>query len=161
MKFASMQLVVFAALVACGSISAQAEVVQAVVLEQQTTAAAAPRYLADIELHTEAELLELLERAEALVEQGTLEPGSGEPVRFVLHGPEALSLINDNYAQHKTVVDLAARLTELDIVDIRVCETWMGGNGVMQSQLPHFVGTVRFGPAEERRLLQQDDYVYF
>jgi uncharacterized protein len=120
-----------------------------------------PRYLAEIELHTEAELLDVLERSEQLLQSGALSIGTASPVRFVLHGPEVRALLRENYSQHKDTIDLAARLSALGVVDIKVCETWMGGNRISVEQLPPFIGTVPYGPGEQRRLMSEQGYVYF
>lgn len=120
-----------------------------------------PRYLAEIELHTEAELLEALQRSEQLLDEGVLGRHSESPVRFVLHGPEVRILLLQNYSQYKSTVDLAARLSAFGVVDIKVCETWMGGNRVNPEELPPFVGTVPYGPSEERRLRNEEGYIYF
>lgn len=120
-----------------------------------------PRYLAQIEVHSTDELNHLLQRAELLFDAGKIRPGSDTPIAFILHGGEARSLINTNYRANKPLVDLAARLSAFEVVDIKVCETWLGGAGLDQSQLPPFIGTVPFGPAEQQRLLEQQDYVNF
>ena len=80
---------------------------------------------------------------------------------FVLHGPEAKGLLLSKYHKNQSVMDMAARLSAFELVDIRVCRTWMGGNGVDESDLPPFVTTVPYGPAEIERLLEQQNYVYF
>ena len=87
--------------------------------------------------------------------------GEDAPIAFVLHGPEAESLFASHYAENKALVNLAARLTAFKVVDIKVCETWMGSRRLDSTQLPPFIGTVPFGPAEEKRLLKQERYVYF
>ena len=58
-------------------------------------------------------------------------------------------------------MDLAARLTAFGVVKIQICETQTGVLGRNKSNLLPFVGTVPFGPAEERRLLQQEGYLQF
>ena len=65
-----------------------------------------------------------------------------------------------NYARYKDTVDLAARLEAFGLIDIRICEAWMSDNQVLQSDLPPFVDTVPFGPAEARRL-EAAGYVSF
>jgi len=120
-----------------------------------------PRYLAEIELHTEAELLQLLERAQQLSDEGVIQADSAYPVRFVLHGPEVRVLLSENYDQHRQTVDLARELSRRGLVDVRVCETWMGSQRITGDQLPPFIGTVPYGPGEERRLLREEEYVYF
>lgn len=120
-----------------------------------------PRYLVAIELHTEEELLQALQRSEQLLNQGILSRHSPSPVRFVLHGPEAKILLLQNYPRYKATVDLAARLSAFGVVDLKVCETWMGGNRVNSEELPPFVGTVPYGPDEIRRLMKEQEYIYF
>ena len=120
-----------------------------------------PRYIARIELHTADELMGSLRRAEMLQQEGAFKVGVDAPIAFVLHGPEAESLFVSHYADNKTLVNLAARLTAFKVVDIKVCETWMGSRALDSSQLPPFIGTVPYGPAEEKRLLKQERYVYF
>ena len=119
------------------------------------------RYLAEIELHTADEMQAILQRTEALLLQGII-PLDGEPrVAFVLHGPEVHILLRQNYLANKPVVDLAASLSALGVVEIKACETWMGSKGINADQLQPFVATVPYGPAEERELLEQQDYVSF
>lgn len=119
------------------------------------------RLLAHIRLHTVAELVAALARAEQWFDDGRWQAGRDAPVAFVLHGAEARALLRDNYRAHKTLVDLAARLSALGVLRIQVCETWMGGEGLDASQLQPFVGTVPEGPAEEQRLLEVERYRYF
>jgi intracellular sulfur oxidation DsrE/DsrF family protein len=120
-----------------------------------------PRYLAEIELHTEEELLRALRRSEQLLDDGILSRHSPSPVRFVLHGPEAEILLLQNYPRYKDTVDLAARLSAFGVVDLKICETWMGGHRVNPEELPPFVGTVPYGPTEVRRLMKEEGYIYF
>lgn len=119
------------------------------------------RYVARIELHTADELMGSLLRAEMLQQEGAFKVGEDAPIAFVLHGPEARALFLDRYSENKALVDLAARLTAFKVVDIKVCETWMGSKALDSSRLPPFIGTVPYGPAEEKRLLKQQRYVYF
>ncbi|ARN74429.1 hypothetical protein [Oceanicoccus sagamiensis] len=88
--------------------------------------AGSPKYLAEIEVHSSKELYALLSRAEALLDDGRFKAGVDTPVAFVLHGAEARSLLRANYSSNKTLVDLAARLTAFEVVDIKVCKSWMG-----------------------------------
>ena len=119
------------------------------------------RYIARIELHTADELMGSLQRAEMLQQEGSFKVGVDTPIAFVLHGPEAESLFSSRYAENQSLVNLAARLTAFKVVDIKVCETWLGGKALDASELPPFIGTVPYGPAEEKRLLKQEQYVYF
>lgn len=119
-----------------------------------------PRYLADLQLNTSQELHSVMQRVEQLLNKGELSLDTSHPIAFVLHGPEVRSLLKQNYSRHRGMVDLAAKLSALGVVDIRACETWMGGHRIDPADLHSFIGTVPYGPAEERRLLD-DDYIYF
>jgi len=120
-----------------------------------------PGYVAAIELHTTAELHAVLQRADQLLSQGLALQSDPATVTFVLHGPEVRSLLRQNYLQNKATVDLAARLSALGVVEIMACKTWMGGNVVAVEDLQPFVGTVDYGPGEIRRLVDEEDYLYF
>ena len=127
----------------------------------QTTEAAGQRYLAEIEVHTADEMLSILQRTEDLLQQGAI-PLDGDPrVAFVLHGPEVYVLLRQNYFDNKEVVDRAASLSALGVVEIMACETWMGIKGIDPDELQPFVATVPYGPAEERRLVKEENYLRF
>lgn len=120
-----------------------------------------PGYLANIETHSSAELNGLLLRAEQLLSSGKFISGSDTPIAFVLHGPEAKSLLAQSYKKNMALQDLAAKLSAFRVVDIKVCKTWMGSEGLDESQLPPFISTVPFGPVEARRLIDKQNYIYF
>ena len=121
----------------------------------------ASHYLAEIVLHTEEEFFGVLQRAEQLLLQGEVDQSGQPQVAFVLHGPEVHLLLKQNYSKHREVVDLAARLSALGVVDIKACRTWMGSNGIDEEQLQPFVSTVPFALAETRRLVEEEGYIYF
>ncbi|CAH0992799.1 hypothetical protein SIN8267_02936 [Sinobacterium norvegicum] len=123
----------------------------AVVVQAQTP----PPYLADIRLHTAVELSQLLQRADVLYSQGQLADDAAAPITFILHGEEGRAFLQNNYQQHHMLVDLAAKLTALNIVQIRVCKTWLGSQGLMPEQLVPFVGTVENGPRAVSEFKQQ------
>ena len=129
---------------------------QVVTLAQQQ-----PRYINRVELHTAGELMAALKRADQLYLSGEHQIGRDTPVAFVLHGAEARVFMTLNYAGNQDLVNLAAKLSALKVVDIKVCQTWMGGAEIDEMQLLPFVGTVPYGPAEERRLVEEEGYVYF
>jgi len=119
----------------------------------------AVRYLADIRVNSVAELQALLYKVENFFQQPS--PGTQSPVVFLLHGEEARALLKSNYAEHKTVVDLAARLSAFEYVDIRVCETWASKQSLDVRQLQPFIRTVPFAVTEEKRLIQSEGYLTF
>ncbi|MGH1486374.1 MAG: acyl-CoA transferase [Cellvibrionaceae bacterium] len=117
-------------------------------------------YLARILNDSPDEVADALERAEALYLDGKL-PTDANPISIVLHGPEVEIFFKDKYDEYKNIVDLAARLSAFGVVDVRVCETQTGILGRDRNSIHPFIGTVPFGPTEVKRLLDQQNYVYF
>ena len=91
------------------------------------------------------DLTALLNRAERLARATNFSPVN--PVTFVLHGDEINLFLRDNHQANQVLVDLAARLDAFQVIDVRVCETWMRDNQVSAADLPPFVETVTFGPS--------------
>jgi intracellular sulfur oxidation DsrE/DsrF family protein len=118
-----------------------------------------PRYLALIKKNSPSEVEMLFQRANQLAEQVD-NLSAYEPIVFVLHGEEAHAFRSRNMEKYKGLLQLAEELESRNIIDIRICETWMRMNGVDRSELPLFIDTVPLGPAEERRLRKQG-YLYF
>lgn len=117
------------------------------------------RYLALIKTNTPNEVEMLFHRASQLVDKvDNLE--SYQPIVFVLHGDEAHAFRQQNVNQYQSLLELAERLDASNVIDVRICETWMRKNGVERSELPAFIDTVPLGPAEKERL-QQQGYLYF
>lgn len=117
------------------------------------------RYLAQIRVHTAGEIEALLQRASLLAQQAS-DYGNFEPIAVVLHGDEAEVFRHGNYQQNQRIIDLAAKLDAFKVIDLRICETWMRLNNVKRSEMPAFVETVPYGPAEERKL-KRKGYKYF
>lgn len=121
----------------------------------------AQRYVVDIELQNTQEFGQLLERAEQLLLAGVDVP-AGEPrVTFVLHGPVLKDLLRQNYLNSKRLVDLAASLSAMDVIEVKACSAWMKHNGVSSEQLQPFVEVVNYGPAVVERLVNEENHVYF
>ena len=109
--------------------------------------------------HRREKLAGVLRRAEELYNANQSQtPG---PIMFILHGPEGRVFLRGDYDENRSLVDLAARLSALNVVTIHVCETWMRSQGLDSAELLPFVGTVPNGPAEIRRLLAEEQYRYF
>jgi intracellular sulfur oxidation DsrE/DsrF family protein len=123
--------------------------------------APAERYLAAIELHTVAELSEAMQRAEHLHLEARADGRELEPIAFILHGPEVLALLSPAYESNKNMVNLAARLSAFKYIDLKVCLTWLGGEGIDPTELPPFIGTVPLGATEIQRLMADEGYIYF
>ncbi|MDX1472818.1 MAG: hypothetical protein R3309_01540 [Reinekea sp.] len=118
-----------------------------------------PDFIAQIEAHTPSELSDILHRVDSLLLEQSGFPSS-RPLALVLHGEEARVFLRENYQQNRELVDLAARLDAFNAIDIQICETWLRGASVPKSDLPAFVDTVPYGPAQEKALLEQG-YEYF
>ncbi|MBX2807587.1 MAG: acyl-CoA transferase [Cellvibrionaceae bacterium] len=117
-------------------------------------------YVARIYNDSPEEVAEALKRADVLYQEGGF-PENSSPIAIVLHGPEVEIFFKEKYDEYKKIVDLAAKLSAFGVVDVRVCETQTGIMGRRRSSLHSFIGTVPFGPTEIRRLLDQQNYVYF
>ena len=120
----------------------------------------APGYLARLEMNTPDELYSALLRAEMLFLDGSF-LNQLPPATLVVHGPEVAVFFKQDYKQNKSLIDLAARLSAFGVVDILVCETRMGVLGRDPHELFPFVGTVPFGPVEEKRLVKDEGFIYF
>ena len=116
-------------------------------------------YVARIRLHTPEELKAVFEKAELLVAGGDKFPDF-DPITVILHGPELQVFARKNYSIYKHIVELAARLEAFKVIDVRVCEVQMERDGIKSGDLPAFIDTVPYGPAEEQRLLNKG-YQYF
>ena len=117
------------------------------------------RVVLDISVHTEEELQVLFDRAGQLA--GRLQPaGRQASVVLVLHGPEVEFFSTRNYDRYREIVDQAARLDSLDIVDVKICQTMMTMRGVERDDIPPFIEQVPQGPVEVDRLVREG-YVYF
>ena len=127
----------------------------------QQTLSDSPRYIADIELETSSELVDLLQRANQLLVDGVAAQDGSASVTFVLHGPVIKDLLRQNYAANRQLVDLAASLSALRVVKIEVCRTWMGVNDVSETDLQPFVEPVDLASSEVRRLRERQNYLDF
>lgn len=119
---------------------------------------AQPGFVADISVHSEAELETLLDRVEQLLERPR-KSGEAPLVSLVLHGPEVEFFALKNYARYREVVDHAAKLAALGAVDISICQTQMRNRGIAEDEVPAFLRQVPYGPEEVQRLLDSG-YVY-
>lgn len=103
----------------------------------------APSY-ASVFQQSPSDIAALFDRADRIARSTNFSPI--EPITFVLHGDEINLFRRDNYPDNQMLVDLAARLDAFQVIDVRVCETWMLDNQVSAADLPPFVEVVPFGP---------------
>ncbi|RLA03707.1 MAG: hypothetical protein DRQ45_02330 [Gammaproteobacteria bacterium] len=117
------------------------------------------RAVLDISVHTIEGLKVLFDRAEELAMRPQA-PGGEASVVLVLHGPEVQFFSIRNYEKYKDIVDQAARLDAFDVVDVKICQTMMGIEGVERDDIPSFIEQVPLGSGEVDRLVQEG-YVAF
>ncbi|MDM3872594.1 hypothetical protein QSV34_14670 [Porticoccus sp. W117] len=130
------------------------------VVDEATEKPIPPGYIARLELNKPEEVEATLKRVEEIYLTGQLDSNE-PPVTFIIHGPEAVIFLEENYEMYRGVVDLAEKLTQEKVVDIKVCRNRLRIEGHRKKPLQSFVGTVRFGPREERRLHRAEGYEYF
>jgi len=122
---------------------------------------AIPGYLVRIEQNKPKEVEAALLRAEAFYLKNIESLMESVPIALVLHGPEVEIFFRENYQRYKNIVDLAARLSAFQVVDIKICRTRLRFLGKNETSLFPFVGTVAFGPEEIVRLTEEEGYVRF
>lgn len=110
-------------------------------------------YLFDVSNHSIEELEALLIRAEEVSQTHPADFDNLEIV-MILHGPDIDWFTQQNYQHNQKLIDLAARLDDYDVIDMKVCETTMQSRGVMRSDLPSFIESVPYAPTEIRDRLQ-------
>lgn len=117
-----------------------------------STGESAQQFVADVNVHTVEELELLFVRVEQLLDRPR---GIDEPplISVVLHGPEVEFFALENYQKYKDVVDHAAKLSALGVVDISICRTQMRVRGIEPDQVPAFLNQVPYGPGEVERLV--------
>ena len=120
-----------------------------------------PGFLARLDLNQPAEVQAILRRIETYFDEHNGVLSDAPPVVMVLHGPEIAMFSRRNYSTYRPSMDLAAKLTALNVIDVRICETRMADEGLRKSDLLPFVGTVPFGPEEVSRLREDEGFVYF
>lgn len=126
---------------------------------QQAAPLLPTKFQAQITLHSPEELQTLLLQAEKIA-NGETQYSTSEPIAIVLHGEEIRAFARSNYRDNKELVDLAARLDAFKVVDIKVCQRWMGGNGFQAGDLPPFIEPVSWGAGEVKKL-QEEGYAFF
>ena len=117
-------------------------------------------FVARVDLEKADDLLSALRRAEAYYQAEGMNLDH-PPVAFVVFGSPVAMFFKKNYQQYSEVVDLAAKLTALKVIDVKVCKYSFVKEGLDNKNLLPFVSTVPFGPDEVVRLIEQAKYRYF
>jgi len=109
----------------------------------------APRVYLEVSPEDGNDLSRLFDTLEGSLEDGVAIDG---PVIVVLHGDEARPFAG---GPRSPLVDRGARLQAFDLVELRMCATWMNDNGIDPEDLPPFVDVIPFAPEEVERLEDQ------
>lgn len=109
------------------------------------------QYMIDVSKHTQEEFFAFLKRADEIA---TLKaPDFDQPnIALILHGEDIDWFTKRNYEQNKELVDLAARLDALEVIDLKISEKAMADRGYAEEDIPAFIDRVPFGPDEMQRL---------
>lgn len=113
------------------------------------SAASAAGVFLEVSPQNRADLDHLLTTLEAsLADQLPAE----DPVVVILHGEEAFSFTRDNFQDNRALVDRAALLDAYQLIEVRICESWMKENDIRSSDIPAFIEPVPYAPEEIERL---------
>jgi len=115
------------------------------------------QYMFDVSDHSREELVALLKRADEVSTVAGAEAGDLD-VALILHGPDIVWFAKQHYQRNKELVDLAARLDALKVIDLKVCQQAMDQYGYAENEIPEFIERVPYAPEEMRRL---EDSGYF
>lgn len=111
-------------------------------------------YLFVVNDHTIDEFEALLNRAEQ-VSQAQPDDFDDLEIVMVIHGPGIDFFTNQNHAENSKLLDVAKRLDEFDVIDMKVCETTMSMRGVERQDIPAFIESVPYAPTEIKTRLEQ------
>lgn len=109
------------------------------------------QYMFDVSDHSREELVALLKRADEVASVSSPETDKLD-IALILHGPDIDWFARRNYQNNKELVDLAARLDALEVIDLKVCQKAMQHYGYLDEDIPAFIDRVPYAPNEMRRL---------
>lgn len=109
------------------------------------------QYMFDVSDHSREELVALLKRADEVASVSSPETDRLD-IALILHGPDIAWFARNNYQDNKELVDLAARLDALKVIDLKVCQKAMQQFGYIDDDIPAFIDRVPYAPDEMRRL---------
>lgn len=115
------------------------------------------QYMFDVSDHSRAELVAMLKRADEVSSVSADKSGNLD-IALILHGSDIGWFAKQNYQRNKQLVDLAARLDALKVIDLKVCQRAMDDYGYAESEIPDFIERVPYAPDEMRQL---EDSGYF
>lgn len=112
----------------------------------------------DLYPKSQADLQLILDTLEPTI---SAEPDDDPPIVMMLHGAEAYRFLRSSYAENKTLIDRTAKLAAYEVIEVKICETWMRANNYTRDDLFPFVSTVPYGAAELERLAEDENYTEY
>lgn len=109
------------------------------------------QYLFDVSQRSREEFITFLRRADELVTVAAPETDKLE-IALILSDHDIDWFAKGNYEQNKELVDLAARLDALEVIDLKICQRAMQEHGYQEDDIPAFIDRVPYAAAERQRL---------
>lgn len=109
------------------------------------------QFVFDTSKYTATELLAFLERADEVASMSLVEFDDLN-ITVVLQGSNIAMFARQNYEQNKKLVDLAARLDALQIIDMKICLHDLHGSGFGAEDFPAFIDRIPQAGVEMQRL---------
>lgn len=108
-------------------------------------------YVFDVASHSRQNLLAVLKRANEVAtdSSGNLKQLN---ITVVVHGRRVRWFDKQNYEENKELVDLAAKLDALDVINVKIDQQAMQEFGVQDENVPDFIERVPFAADEITRL---------
>ncbi len=111
------------------------------------------QYLYVVDEHSVAELEDLLQRADEIARH-RLDDFADLAVTMVIHGPSIKLFKQSQYPANKKLIDLAARLDAINVIDLKICQASLNQFQISRQEVPAFIESVPFAPDEIQRLNQ-------
>lgn len=115
------------------------------------------QFVFDTSKYTATELLAFLERADEVAGMSLAEFDDLN-IAVVLQGSNIAMFARQNYEYNKKLVDLAARLDALRVIDLKICQHDLYSFGFSAGDFPAFIDRIPQASAEMQRL---EDAGYF
>lgn len=109
------------------------------------------QFVLDTSRYSATELLAFLQRVDEIASM-SLSDFDELNIAFVLQGDDIALFVRQNYEQNKELVDLAARLDALRVIDVKVCLHDLAYFGFNTEDLPAFIERIPHGRDELTRL---------
>lgn len=109
------------------------------------------QFVFDASNHSAEELLAFLQRVDEIASM-SLADFDELNIALVLQGSDIAMFVRDNYEQNKQLVDLAARLDALNVIDMKVCQHDLQHQGYGVEDMPAFIERIPYAREEMKRL---------